>query len=124
LTLAAGVTRAFIMNGLQHAARLLAAAADGGGDSRGSAPAALTPQHFEYWCLYSEELGRHEAHYRALQDTVVRLPACVSRPLLDGARMQHTGHASAMVEAARDGSDADRGGSTSVAIERGECVRI
>jgi uncharacterized SAM-dependent methyltransferase len=91
-----GVTRAFILNGLQHAKRVLdehlerperlagpstplASAAGvtcsswGGESSNGRC--SIVPEHFEYFSVYNEELGRHEAYYQALQDTVINIPA-------------------------------------------------
>lgn len=61
---AAGLTRAFILNGLRHASALL-----------GAAGGSLTPADFEYVSAVNEEAGRHEAYYAALSDTSILLPA-------------------------------------------------
>eukprot|EP00775_Hariotina_reticulata_P011388 gene11388-11536_t len=88
------VTRAFILNGLQHAKRILDEQILPEGVAEPSSmlsAAAMThsscvsdgcngrfsivPEHFEYFSVYNEELGRHEAYYQALQETVINIPA-------------------------------------------------
>jgi hypothetical protein len=65
----AGITRKFILTGLDHCCCVL--------DSTQAALQApsVTPSHFEYFCLYNDELGRHEAYYQATAHTTIRLPA-------------------------------------------------
>lgn len=69
----AGLTRAFILNGLCHAASLLDAA--GGG---------LTPCDYDYVSAVNDDAGRHEAYFAALRDTTIRLPAAAVAAALDG----------------------------------------
>jgi uncharacterized SAM-dependent methyltransferase len=38
----------------------------------------LDPAAFSYFCLYNEELGRHEAYYQATCDTHITLPAAAA----------------------------------------------
>lgn len=133
LSTSAGVTRQFILNGLQHCARLLDSALGLYSDNTaaqppdtalearaGSKPASrsastnssnstvaflsssapeevpqpepeslstqtqkkpvssLDPSCFDYFSLYNEELGRHEAYYLAKADTSIRLPAAAA----------------------------------------------
>lgn len=78
---AAGITRNFILNGLDHCRHLL--------DTSLPSPAKLpTPSlktsDFEYFCLYNNDLGRHEAYYQATTDTVLKLPAAVAAPVAAG----------------------------------------
>lgn len=93
---ARGVTNAFIMNGLQHCKHVLDAelqittahGAEGSSTDRtmphnpGAKPgpqrntnASIKPEDFEYFCLYNDELGRHEAYYLATHDTHIIVPA-------------------------------------------------
>eukprot|EP00775_Hariotina_reticulata_P003031 gene3031-3311_t len=91
-----GVNRAFILNGLQHAKRILdeqllldgaenpsddtllaSVAAHGscvGGCCSGRS-FSIAPEHFEHFPVYNEELGRNEVYVKALQDTVINVPA-------------------------------------------------
>lgn len=83
---AAGVTRNFILNGLAHCCRVLDAALSSSetvtqpphATTAGPHSSSLKPSDFDYFCLYNEELGRHEAYCQAVTDTVIRLPAASS----------------------------------------------
>jgi hypothetical protein len=109
----AGITRKFILNGLQHCRRVLDAAqhttaqhantslgskgalepalapelaasqqlAAASKSSKSSTPqceVGLMPSHFEYFCCYNAQLGRHEAYYQATADTQILLPAAAA----------------------------------------------
>jgi hypothetical protein len=77
-----GITRAFALNALHHASRLLAdaraAADDCAGVAADTSPATLAPPldpgAFDYhqWCNEAE--GRHEGYFLAMKDTWVGLP--------------------------------------------------
>ncbi|KAJ3220251.1 hypothetical protein HDU67_003266 [Dinochytrium kinnereticum] len=58
-----GVTREFIMNGLDHVDRIL-----GGGK-------LIDRSKFEYLSIYNEDLGRHEAYFRTLEAHKLSLPS-------------------------------------------------
>lgn len=127
------MTRRFILNGLQHCGRLLDSLLPGphtssvsdhqgnhqGGRqsyshseaghtaSKGPAPfRSLNPAHFDYFCLYNSELGRHEAYYRAKCSTSIQLPANLATQAAAAAA------AGCLAEAASvaAGSDAGAGG--------------
>ncbi|KAI8635897.1 hypothetical protein BD408DRAFT_377738 [Parasitella parasitica] len=55
-----GVTREFIMNGLDHVNRIM------GQDN------FIRRGDFDYHSIYQEKQGRHLSHYRALRDVVIR----------------------------------------------------
>ncbi|KAI8855214.1 histidine-specific methyltransferase [Chytridium lagenaria] len=57
-----GVTREFIMNGLDHVDRIL------GGKG------IVDRANFEYLSIYNDKLGRHEAYYRTLKAHTLVLP--------------------------------------------------
>lgn len=51
-----------------------------------SSSPSLKPSDFEYFCLYNEDLGRHEAYCQAVVDTVIWLPpASISSAYVAGA---------------------------------------
>lgn len=64
-----GITRNFILNGLDHCCRVLDSA-----QATLQTP-SITLSHFEYFCLYNDKQGRHEAYYQATADTTIQLPA-------------------------------------------------
>jgi uncharacterized SAM-dependent methyltransferase len=80
---------------------------------------SITLSHFEYFCLYNDALGRHEAYYQAKSDTTIRLPApaaaAVSRQHADG---------TAAAESAGAAGNADCRGSVDVAIVAGELISV
>lgn len=109
----AGITNAFIMNGLNHCRNVL--------DQQivqpqniglgGKLLSSLNPEDFEYFCLYNDDLGRHEAYYMAKRDTKITFPCPASRSATTA------GAASAPAAAAE-------GGVCSVGILAGELIHI
>lgn len=82
----AGVTAAFILNGLNHCNALLGGGGgndhgdgdangngNGNGDGNAAGGAALDPSAFEYAAWYNVEEGRHEAYYRSVRDQTLTL---------------------------------------------------
>ncbi|KAJ3109264.1 hypothetical protein HDU97_007758 [Phlyctochytrium planicorne] len=61
-----GVTREFILNGLDHVDRIL------GGKQ------IISRKDFEYLSIYNDELGRHEAYYRTLHPVTLSLPGAAA----------------------------------------------
>ncbi|KAJ3109712.1 hypothetical protein HDU96_007157 [Phlyctochytrium bullatum] len=57
-----GITREFIMNGLDHVDRIL------GGNG------TIDRRNFEYVSIYNDAEGRHEAYYKCLKAHTLRLP--------------------------------------------------
>lgn len=81
----AGITRKFILNGLDHCCRLLDTSLPKPNHLQGgSAAPSLTTTDFEYFCLYNDDLGRHEAYYQATTNTVIKLPAAVATQFAAG----------------------------------------
>jgi uncharacterized SAM-dependent methyltransferase len=96
LTHTAGVTRDFILNGLSHCKRLLDAqlAFTNTPSSSSSSSGSLDPAAFSYFCLYNEDLGRHEAYYQAIKDTSIFLPPAAAAAALSGASIDDSANAS------------------------------
>lgn len=80
-----GITRAFSLNGLHHASRLLKQHTAGSSVpslANGAPPAAdgadpvppLDPEAFDYLHYYNPREGRHEGYFVAIRDTRVLLP--------------------------------------------------
>ncbi|KAJ3150315.1 hypothetical protein HK101_001965 [Irineochytrium annulatum] len=67
-----GVTREFIMNGLDHVNRILAG---NGSSDNTAAPKVFDRDRFEYVSIYNRVLGRHEAYYRSLERQTLDLGA-------------------------------------------------
>lgn len=103
------------MNGLHHCSRLLDAARPEPSAASSSQGPSLRPEHFDYFCLYNSELGRHEAYYQAVVDTTVHLPAAAA-----GSRS-----ASAVNTGGTNASTvAGTGSSLSVAVAAGELINV
>ncbi|KAJ1566719.1 hypothetical protein HK405_008709 [Cladochytrium tenue] len=89
---AAGVTREFCLNGLDHVDRILSGDAEGAqfgaDDGRRSRRDILDRERFAYVSVYNRRAGRHEAYYRSLQAQTVVVPANPSLGLASETRVE------------------------------------
>ncbi|KAE8213597.1 hypothetical protein CF327_g2919 [Tilletia walkeri] len=67
-----GITEQFILNGLDHADRVLRAGTELAGDKH--AGSVIDVRKFAYHDRYAEPEGRHESYYRSLDRQVIRIP--------------------------------------------------
>ncbi|KAE8190706.1 hypothetical protein CF335_g6287 [Tilletia laevis] len=67
-----GITEQFILNGLDHADRVLRAGTELAGDKH--AGSVIDVRKFAYHDRYAEPEGRHESYYRSLERQVIRIP--------------------------------------------------
>lgn len=110
---AAGVTRDFILNGLTHCCRVLDTALSETlthpphATTAGPPSFSLKPSDFDYFCLYNEELGRHEAYCQAVTDTVIRVPAASSASVTGAGSLVADGKEAAAGDSEADGQDVE-----------------
>ncbi|KAK0522130.1 hypothetical protein OC835_006681 [Tilletia horrida] len=70
-----GITEEFILNGLEHADRVLRAGTELDGDAH--AGSVIDVGKFAYHDRYAEPEGRHESYYRSLERQVIRIPPLI-----------------------------------------------